>query len=218
MIEEVKRLLVPFGLNAVLINKLEGYESTNYKVTIDNGKSYVLKHYSDQKELNTIIEEIEIVNSIKDLLPYEVSYTIEIQGSKVQFYDDQSFSRLLPYIEGTFLSEAIFTPDLLYNLGKAMALMVKAMKSHKAVHFASKKSIWDLQNAALNKSLLHHIKEPERRKLVHYFLDQFEQFTLPVLQSLPRQLIHNDFNDWNVLCEGEKNLWSIGFWGCHSCT
>jgi len=47
------------------------------------------------------------------------------------------------------------------------------------------------------------IKEPERRKLVSYFLDRFRYFVLPHLHELRHQIIHGDLNDNNILVKDE---------------
>jgi 4-aminobutyrate aminotransferase-like enzyme/Ser/Thr protein kinase RdoA (MazF antagonist) len=208
---EVQELLAPFGISANSIQKLEGYESTNYKITDDQGEAFVLKHYSDNSQRKVIEEEIEFISLVKKNLSYEISYTIPHNGRYIQDYNDGSYSRLLPFIEGEFLGEANITATLSYDFGKAMAQMVLELEKFKPIHFERKQSEWDLQFAIKNKPLIDCIESPEQRKLAHYFLDQFEQFTYSKLLSLPRQLIHNDFNEWNVLCKDERICGVIDF-------
>ncbi len=211
MVNEVQKLLDSFGVNAFSIMKLEGYGSTNYKITDDCGDQFVLKHYTDQKELPLLIEEIGFVDKIKENLPYQVPYTLEKQNERIHYFTDGSFARLLPFLKGTFLAETRITPELSYDFGRSMALMVSELSSCKSLHFASKRSEWDLLFALKSKPLLKYIEDPHQRKIAHYFLDQFEHFTLPILRSFPRQLIHNDFNEWNVLCEEDKVCGVIDF-------
>ena len=211
MLQKVNEWLVPFGLQAEEVKKLIGYSSSNYKLTDAKGRMYVLKHYTDPEELLILREEIKIVNEIRDNIPFQIAETLVNNNGTIHFHDDKSYSRLLPFIEGEFLAEVDPGPTLLRSFGKSMALIDKELSEKKAPNIAARKSDWDLQYALLNKSLTKHIKESERRILVHYFFDQFGIFALPVLNNLKQQVIHNDFNDWNVLCRDEMICGLIDF-------
>ncbi|MEE9373064.1 MAG: phosphotransferase [Saprospiraceae bacterium] len=204
MIRLVQKILDSFGLKAVSIKKLEGYGSINYKIIDDHGNQYVLKFYRDQSALHLIEEEIEFVELIKDHLPYKIPYTILKNDKKIHHYEDGSFARLLPFIEGVFLADAKITPVLLNNLGRAIALMALQLSKCEVVHVLNKQSVWDLLYALKNKEIIPLLEQSKRRKIVDHFLEQFEHIALPILQNLPRQLIHNDFNEWNVLCNGDQ--------------
>jgi len=211
MLQEVNELLIPFDLKAVDVKKLAGYDSTNYKITDDSGASYVLKHYQDHKELACIKEEISFISKIKDDIPFQLSESLKRKGKSIHHYENECYARLHPFIDGTFLADIEATPSLLKSFGSSMAVLDKALLNAEAPNIASKISAWDLQMANLNKPLQKYILEPERRKLVHYFFDQFETSALPILRNLDRQIIHNDFNDWNVLCDEQSVTGLIDF-------
>ena len=211
MIKAVNKLLEPYGINAKNVIKLEGYVSTNYKITDKNRNHYVLKYYSDASELPVIQEEIELVNNIKDELPFQLSETLIRNGKSIHHYEDGSYFRLLTYIEGELLGDVEHTTSLLHNFGRATAQLDTALIHINAPNLSSQQLHWDIQYALLNSNRIKFIKEPPRKKLVDYFLDQFEHFALPDLRTLRQQIIHNDLNDWNVLCRGDEITGFIDF-------
>ncbi len=211
MVSVINKLLQPYSLKTKKAKKLEGYISTNYKITDQNENHYVLKYYSDVSELPVIQEEIELVNKIKEKLPFQLSETLIRNAKSIHHYEDGSYSRLLTYIEGELLGDVEHTPSLLHNFGRATAQLDKALLHINAPNILSQQLHWDIQYALLNSNRIKFIKEPYRRKLVDYFLDQFEHFALPKLQTLRQQIIHNDLNDWNVLCRGDEITGFIDF-------
>ena len=48
------------------------------------------------------------------------------------------------------------------------------------------------------------IKEPERQKLIHYYLDRFIQIVLPVQHTLRHSIIHGDLSDYKILTNKGK--------------
>jgi len=207
----IEELLRFFDIRAPKVQKLEGYNSTNYKITHTKEIHYVLKHYADPAELPILKEEIDFVNRIKGGLAFQLSETIERNGKSIHHHSDGTYSRLLTYIEGQLLSEVNHSPSLLYDFGKSAALLDVALKDIRAPIISSQKMIWDVQHAMLNQKKIQFIKEPNKRKLVNYFFDQFEHFALPKLQGLRQQIIHNDLNDRNVLCHDDKVVGFIDF-------
>ena len=133
----INNLLAPFNLQAEKVEKLEGYISTNFKVTDENGHHYVVKHYSDKSELPLIKEEIEFVNTIKSKLPFQLSETLNVEGKNIHSLADGSYVRLLTYIEGQFLAESPQSPSLLYNFGASTAQLNIALKDINAPHISS---------------------------------------------------------------------------------
>jgi 4-aminobutyrate aminotransferase-like enzyme len=58
---------------------------------------------------------------------------------------------------------------------------------------------WDLRHALLARDALGLIPHERGRALVAGLLDRFERATRPILETLPAGVIHNDWNDHNVL-------------------
>ena len=107
--------------------------------------------------------------------------------------------RLLSYLEGEMLHQALPTAALRRSLGAAHARLGRALEgfSHPAeVHDL----LWDIKQAGKLTELIVHLA-PERRALPERALDIFLRHVEPALPSLRAQVIHNDLNAHNVVVE-----------------
>jgi 4-aminobutyrate aminotransferase-like enzyme/Ser/Thr protein kinase RdoA (MazF antagonist) len=109
------------------------------------------------------------------------------------------FARLVTYLPGVCLADAQpHAPELLADLGAALARVDLALADF--VHPRLDREFhWDLQRAPRVRERLQYITDSARRGLVTRLLSRFEERTLSELARLPRQAIHNDANDFNVL-------------------
>lgn len=207
----MKHLLKSYNIQPIEIDKLAGYISNNYKIRTDKNELFVFKHYTDLAELELIHAENKLLEEISSDLSYQIPAAIDRGGFTVHQHNDQTFSRLVPYIEGKFLDEVEHTDELLYNFGQAIAEMDLALEGKRISVIESRKLIWDIQYSLLNKSKANYIQEPDRRKLVDFYFDQVEQFALPQYQNLRYSIIHGDMNIQNVLTDGNKISGVIDF-------
>ena len=207
----MKELLKHYHLQDSEITKLDGYGSLNYYIKDKDNKHYVLKHYTDPSELDLVQAESEIINTISGKLPFKIPINCSGKQTSVHQYADKSFSRLLPYIEGSLLSQVKHSARLLYNLGKSIAELDRSLEGIRNAEIKSRKFIWDLQYCLLNKPKIKYITDPSKAKLVDYYFDQFEHFVLPELVNLRYSIIHNDLNDYNILTDGKKITGVIDF-------
>ncbi|NQD92269.1 phosphotransferase [Pseudomonas sp. CrR25] len=109
--------------------------------------------------------------------------------------------RLMTFMPGVPLYQAERSAAQRRNLGHTLARLGLALRGyfHPA---AGNQLLWDIQHGQLLRPLLAHLETPEQRALVEYFLDSFERHALPQLPKLRAQVIHNDFQPYNVLVEG----------------
>jgi len=202
----MKKLLIDYDLDVTDIEKLEGYDSINYRIKTKSNQ-YVLKHYLNTQEYDLIKAEVQLLDEISDQLSFQIPTTIK----PITTLNDNSFTRLLSYIEGDFLAQAEQNKVLLFNFGKAIAQLDKHLLSKRSYPIEARKQVWDLQYCLLNKTKINHIKEVSKRKLVHYFFDQFERHILPKQDELRYSIIHGDLNENNVLVEKNEIVGFIDF-------
>lgn len=108
--------------------------------------------------------------------------------------------RLFSYLDGLPLPKAPPTPGRAAHMGALLARLDAALAG--LSHPAGKLPLpWDLQRALGTRSLLTHVDDPARRTLAQAALVRFASEALPVLRTLPRQPIHNDFNPSNLLVD-----------------
>ncbi|WP_017762277.1 phosphotransferase [Pseudacidovorax intermedius] len=108
--------------------------------------------------------------------------------------------RLFSYLDGLPLPKAPPTAGRAAHMGTLLARLDAALAG--LTHAAGGLPLpWDLQRGLGTRSLLAHVDDPARRALAQAALDHFGSDALPVLRTLPRQPIHNDFNPSNLLVD-----------------
>ncbi len=91
------------------------------------------------------------------------------------------------------------TWDLLGQLGRATGELDRALVSFE--HAALDRPLkWDLQQPLWVRDALPLVTDGARRRWLEAVLQRFETDCSPQLKELPRQAVHNDVNDYNVLC------------------
>ncbi len=197
-------LLSPYGIKDFQHKKLDGYISTNYRIDLVNGERRIFKYYPDAAEFAFISEENRLLFHIKDQLNFNLSVPLpNEQGDYITKYADGSFSRLLQFVEGDFLAETKVTEKTLYQFGKHMAEMDIALSDFKSDTIAVRKLKWDLQHFLTIWPLTKFIENPQHKKWVEYYFQQFRDEVHPKIHELRTQIIHSDLNDWNVLIKDE---------------
>ena len=192
-----------FGVEALEIKKLVGYDNVNYLVRTSTSR-YILKTYKWNQQLyDQLLAESEVLIHLsktkQNIFPNPVNAIDGKLVKTVESSDGKIIIRLLSYLEGTFFSEAPHNKELFISFGRFLATMDKELLDFKNYTIQSRQYEWDIQFVHLNKDFVRDIPNPENRKVVEYFLMQFEEIVRPFLPGLRKSIIHNDANDWNVL-------------------
>ncbi|WP_289644589.1 aminotransferase class III-fold pyridoxal phosphate-dependent enzyme [Maribacter aestuarii] len=211
MIAERKVLKVHYGLSDIVLSKLEGYDSINYKVCSPTN-SFVLKVYPFSDELFALLEgEEKVLTKLRKANGIEVPFTILNSNGTPYTIIDNSLYRLLPFLEGKFISEVEHSTEILESFGKALALMDKSLLGLYDAALHGKEIQWDLKYFKKNKRFLEEIDNPMDRSLVHYFFLHFDENIYPIQDTFRKSIIHNDANDWNVLTQNGRVSGIIDF-------
>ena len=201
------KILKLYDLKSQEIEKLDGYASINYSVKSE-GTNYLLKHYLDANEYKLIYEEEKILQFLsKRKLPFQIPSCLQ----EMQRHNDNSFSRLLPFIEGKLLSSVNHSDGLLENFGTSIGILNTHLLGIKNDTIKARELFWDMKHTLLNAEKKSFIKNPEDRKVVSYYLDLFEHHVVPIQNTLRHSIIHSDLNDNNVLVENENVTGLIDF-------
>jgi len=208
----MKELLKPYNIIPIQTRKLEGYGSINYWIqTSDNGQ-YVLKVYKNFSELDLVQEENRILLALASKVSFELPTPLTNSNeSYTTSYPDNSFSRLLSFVNGKFIGEIDHCEGLLASLGETVGKLDKALSYMESRTIEARRLHWDLQYCLMDRSKAIHIKNKNKKKLVDYFFDQFEYFALPEFPGMRHSLIHCDLNDWNILSKSDKVTGVIDF-------
>jgi 4-aminobutyrate aminotransferase-like enzyme len=202
-------LFEPYPITPAKITRLAGYGSVNYQVEDLAGQTYLFKHHTDPDSFKRIEAENKIMAHLSAQLPIEVSSPT--YDDPLITYPDRSFSRMLCFINGVFLKDVQATPELSFNFGKVIALSHQSLDSYRDVEIEAYDHKWNLMNCLDSVEDMDLISDPSQRKIVSYFLEQFKQVCSDPLRKLPKKIIHNDLNDWNVLVSGNEIKGIIDF-------
>ena len=192
-----------YNINFDKLVNLPGYDTENFLGSCDNSK-YIIKKYPYTKHI------INQINSENNLLAH-LNLKNSIYPNPIKNRNDEYFEiynsgkntyvvRLLSFLNGTFLGDINQTKKILESLGSFTAEMNKAILDYEDLYISSKVWQWDIQHIHLNKKFIKDIESFRDRKLVNYFLQQFDEVVIPMLPSLRKSIIHNDLNEWNILC------------------
>ena len=196
------------------INKIEGYENLNFKIE-NGGEKYILKEYFHQKQITDLVtseNELLLFLNKKETESFPLPI-INIDGEFITFhFEDRKISRLLTYLEGNFLSVEKHTLELLSSFGEFLAKMDQHLLYFRNYVINARQFEWDLQYfQRFIPEKIKYIENPAKRKIVEYFIEQHHQIVVPEMNSLRKQIIHNDANDWNVLVQNGKVTGIIDF-------
>lgn len=204
-------LLKHYSIASFKQDKMEGYASLNYKISIPN-KNYVLKIYPFSENLVNIIEaENAVLKKLESLKAYDFPKIIYTQNSNELVIEGEYVYRLLSYVEGSLLAEVNQSSQLLGSLGKFLGQINLTLRKLENQIIKGIETVWDLRHFSKNKDFVHYIPDPKDRSLVNYFFLQYELNIRPHYYQLRCSIIHNDANDYNVLVRGDETSGIIDF-------
>ncbi|WP_339629854.1 aminotransferase class III-fold pyridoxal phosphate-dependent enzyme [uncultured Maribacter sp.] len=206
----VSILNMHFNINKPLITKLEGYDSTNFKIEV-KGEIFVLKVYENTAE---ILELITAENKTLLALKKKDVHCSEIIANNTGDYNlinGNYIYRLLTFVSGTFLAETKHTTTLMKSFGRTLADIDHSLYNLSNTAIKAKQTQWDLQHFHKNWKYLADIPDASDRSLVDYFCLQFNEHILPLHYEFRQSIIHNDANDWNVLVHNDSITGIIDF-------
>ena len=192
-----------YGL-AGTITALPGEHDLNYRVEASDGARYLLKLHapSDGDDLAMQIAVLDHLAGAAPQLPVsralpgregEQTVAAEIRGQRT--------ARLLTWLPGDVWSRAAARGrESVTTLGRLLGELDRSLEgfSHPA---ARRLYAWDIGRADLQRESLHLIDDAEKQAAVASILDRFVAHVRPRLETCPRQVIHNDANDYNVLLD-----------------
>jgi 4-aminobutyrate aminotransferase-like enzyme/Ser/Thr protein kinase RdoA (MazF antagonist) len=195
---------------------LPGELDTNFKVSTGDGRRFLLRIHApdaahDEVELQTAVlqflEQADPLLAVQRVVPSisgAVLPTVTTpDGTTVQL-------RLTTWLDGDVWATSVPAPrgaraTASASLGRLLARLDRALEDfdHPAADRAHR---WDLARAGEQLPSVSLIDEPSKRDVVASVLNRFVDHVGPRLADLPRQTIHNDANDYNVLLGADHTV------------
>ncbi|MEX0308104.1 MAG: aminotransferase class III-fold pyridoxal phosphate-dependent enzyme [Ruegeria sp.] len=197
-----------WGLDARL-TRLDGEYDLNFLVQATNGQDYVLKVMRagcDAELVDLQIKALDHLGTAAPGLPFPAVLP-DLNGTPLpEIADAQGQSRLVWLLERLpgecYARSAPKTEDLILKLGRVLGATDRALEGfkHEGLHRSDFK--WDLTQAGWINDRLDSTTDPQRRARLQEIAADFDAIH-DRLSTLPKQAIHNDANDYNILVEGE---------------
>ena len=194
-----------YGVTGTL-SALPSERDQNFRLSAGNGEAFVLK-------ISGADEQRSILELQHDALGHLAGRFDQAEWPRVcRTKDDNAITRIegrnglrhlvrmLTYIKGRPLCEIRpHGPGLLRDLGAFLGRLTRAFADFS--HGEKQPDlIWNMDHGPdIVRRYAGLIPNADRRRLVMGFCEAYEHVVLPCLDVLPRQVIHNDANDQNVL-------------------
>jgi len=191
-----------YGLE-VSAQPLPGIEDLNFHLQSETSE-FVLKIHTGRDGVDLLEFQHQAMAVLADRMggeffPRPVADLAGREIGSIETVGNPALVRLLTWVPGIPLAQASpQSPHLLRELGRFLGKMSCALAdfSHPAMHHHM---IWDLRDAALLRDKLSHLRQPNQRHCVSYFLKRFESHVLPAAPQLRTRVVHHDANDYNLL-------------------
>ncbi len=203
----LKHLAQYYSLNGKL-KPLDSYIDKNYLLLTNENKRFVVKLANPKTELEKIIlENSAMQHLVKKSLPISTPKVINtINGDDYTYFksgETQWTLRVLTWLDGNLYYQ-ISNPDenTHRSLGKLVGQMTWGLSQFQSPA-ATRSFKWDLAQLELVATDIHFY-DGEKKRLLEEQLEHFVSYTKPILASLPKQVIHNDCNDYNIVMSTEN--------------
>lgn len=198
----VQVLLDEYGLKVEEQEELGGEVDHNHRIRTSGGDEFLLKVSEGAVTEALLWQESVLTHLEGDVPDLPVPRLVHTMSGpawvKVESGQRQFVARLLTWLPGKMISE-IENPSqsLLVELGRVAARLTQSLARLDPRHSQSHQ--WDLRNArVVVEEALPFIQAPEDRELVVRVLAWFDRVR-PQLNTLPKGVVHQDLNDFNVL-------------------
>jgi 4-aminobutyrate aminotransferase-like enzyme/Ser/Thr protein kinase RdoA (MazF antagonist) len=202
-----QRIFGPTGA----ISSLDSERDQNFRLTTDDGRSYVLKISNSADDVGAIemqtMAMLHIASQDPELpvmqpLPcMNGAYYGTVDGANGQSH----FVRLFTFLPGRMVEATELDLDAMHGFGSMVARMGLALRGyfHPAGGY---RILWDLKHTPEVRSFLTAVSDAHRVVIAREVLDRFDESVREALPGLRAQLIHNDLTLDNVLLNDEHRV------------
>ena len=185
-----------------VVTQLPGYVDANFKLETTKGYTFILKIAGPNEKLvglefqNEILKHISSLNLVLNLPKVIPNQEGEFLSTTIENGEKRGV-RLLSWVEGRLWAKVRpKTARLRFDLGLKAGQLLEALK--KFDHpFAHREFDWDLAQADWIVSYINRF-EGHEKKIVEFFLNNYSAIK-DEYKELPKSVIHNDINDYNIL-------------------
>jgi 4-aminobutyrate aminotransferase-like enzyme/Ser/Thr protein kinase RdoA (MazF antagonist) len=199
-----------FGLVVLRTTGLSGEIDQNLRVDCSDGVSYVVKVSPAQAAEADLVWQCRLLEHLAESVPDLPAPRLRRTSTGdllTRLVDDGQTHvvRVLSWAPGRVLDELNWrSPSLLRDIGGTAAKLANALAEIEPRDSADSHH-WDLLRAPDSIAIcLPYVTDPDHRALVQRALDGYERL-LPTVERLPRSVVHQDLNDFNLLALPDRH-------------
>ncbi|MEW2912124.1 aminotransferase class III-fold pyridoxal phosphate-dependent enzyme [Leisingera sp. JC11] len=198
-----------WGIEAEL-SRLDGEYDLNFLAKRSDGQGYILKAMRPGCEVWLVDMQVKAFRHIAERqpdLPCPRVIASLAGETLLTLQDEEGQDRLvwlLSQLPGRCYAKSEPKSNaLIFEIGQVLGGSAKSLADfrHEGLERDFK---WDLMRAGWITDQLSCITDPARREILDQTLADFAKLE-PVLAELPKQAIHNDANDYNIIVAGDLN-------------
>ena len=180
---------------------LTGERDSNFRLTADDGREFVLKFANPAETPEVVDMQIRALAHIAARDPgLPVPRMIALPDGRIETVVDGVRVRLLSWVPGLPLRDAPRSAAQRVACGAALARLGLALQGF--AHPASATPlIWDLTHTARLREVLDTLEPAEARAEITAVLDAFDTEVAPIRPRLRSQVLYNDMNVGNTLVQ-----------------
>lgn len=191
------------------VTLLSAERDQNFQVKASDGRELLLKltHPSEARDFIAFqtgaYQHIARVDPALPVPRLFETFRGEVELEYRRGDEPPRIARLFSFMPGEPLHRARRSAAQRHALGHTLARLGLALRGYHA-RIDDPVLLWDLQHGHQLRPLLAHIEGAAQRSLAEAFFEAIEARALPRLNGLRRQVIHNDFQPWNVLVDAQQ--------------
>ncbi|CRL06750.1 CLUMA_CG019508, isoform A [Clunio marinus] len=205
-----------YGIHALDVCELNSYDDRNFLIFADKSvknpfiknfcpHGYVLKFLNSFDSKKSAFIEGQTALSLY-LSSQKVLCPRQLQNAQGKYYslEGENIVRLYEYIPGKLLCDVTPTPNLFYQAGLYLGKLQATLKNFQHDGYTNYRTLWMMQSVSHFEEYVNIVNEANRG-MVETIIKQFKERVLANIDQFPKQLIHGDFNEQNVLVEKSGN-------------
>ncbi len=177
--------------------ELPGEVDTNFRIR-SGDESYVLKISPDSTTASLLAaRQFAMIRLAAAGVPYQFPHP-PVGGEAIVALPEGGSATMVTWVPGVPFADAGRPIELAGGIGLLAGTVVRVLEGfhHPALH---RESHWNLATApTVLRELGPHVVNPADRALIDDILDRLI-VQIPKLQQLPKQVIHGDINDLNIM-------------------
>ncbi|TVZ52405.1 aminotransferase class III-fold pyridoxal phosphate-dependent enzyme [Dokdonia sp. Hel_I_53] len=207
-LDTAKEILLDYYNIKGKLTILPGEIDLNYKVHTPDEQIFILKISRTASTSNSLEFQIALLNHLKDFardLNIPKAITTKDGKKLVKLKDEKNqviFVRLYTWIEGRLWGEVLpKNTRIKQQLGSYGGKLTNALATftHPCSQYISE---WDIAQSLWTKKFTHILKRSKENRIIP-IITRFEALQ-GSYKSLPKQIIHNDANDNNIIVSFDK--------------